>query len=109
MLSNGKLAEILSGLEKNSFDNMVLGDPITVQEITLLPVLSVSTAFGGSITQQGAGGGGIRLDPVAVVAVKKDTVNIFSLRTNQSISPLESIAAIISEVLSTGTPGQVNI
>ncbi|TYO94920.1 spore germination protein GerW family protein [Desulfallas thermosapovorans] len=108
MLSNGKLAEILSGLKKNSFDHMVLGNPVTVQEITLLPVLSVSTAFGGFITQQGTGGGGIRLDPVAVVAVKKDTVDVFSLRTNQSTSPLENIAAIISEALSNETPGQVN-
>lgn len=108
MLSNGILAEILSGLEKKSFDNMVLGNPVTVQEITLLPILSISTAFGGSITQRGAGGGGIRLDPVAVVAVKKDTVDVFSLRTNQSISPLENIATIISEALSTGTPDQIN-
>lgn len=102
MLNSGKLAGILSGMEQTSFEHMVLGKPVIVQETTLLPVISVSTAYGGTTSKQGAGGGGIRLDPVAVVAVKKDIVNVFSLRPGQAMSPLESLATLLPEILSTG-------
>jgi uncharacterized spore protein YtfJ len=102
MLSDDKLSSILSGMENTTFEHMVLGKPVLVQEITLLPVLSISAAYGGTNSLQGAGGGGIRLDPVAVVAVIKDRVSVFSLRPGQVISPLESLAALLPEILSAG-------
>ncbi|AGL01586.1 GerW family sporulation protein [Desulfoscipio gibsoniae] len=102
MLSDGKLADILSGWGKTSFEHMVLGKPVIVQETTLLPVLSISAAYGGTTSHQGAGGGGIRLDPVAVVAVKKDNISVFSLRPAQAINPLENLVAVLPEILSAG-------
>ncbi|WP_347491141.1 GerW family sporulation protein [Desulfoscipio sp. XC116] len=100
MLHSGKLTGILSGMEQTSCKDMVLGKPMVVQDTTLLPIISVSTAYGGTTSQQGAGGGGIRLDPVAIVAVKEDIINVFSLRPGQTVSPLENLASLIPEILS---------
>ncbi len=102
MLINSKLSDIFSGMENTTFEQMVLGKPVLVQETTLLPVLSISAAYGGTNSLQGAGGGGIRLEPVAIVAVNKDTVSVFSLQPGQAISPLESLAALLPEILSSG-------
>ncbi|WP_161821853.1 GerW family sporulation protein [Sporotomaculum syntrophicum] len=99
MLSDDKLSSLLSGLE-NAFAGMVLGKPVVVQETTLLPVLSISAAYGGTNSLQGAGGGGFRMDPVAMVAVNKDNIRVFSLRPGSGLSLLESIDAQLYEVSS---------
>lgn len=91
--------DILSSLE-NTFAGMVLGKPVEIQETTLLPVLTISAAYGGTDSLQGAGGGGIRMDPVAMVAVNKDNISIFSLRTGSGLSPLASLTALLPEILS---------
>ncbi len=98
MLSDDKLSSLLSGLE-NAFAGMVLGKPVVVQETTLLPVLSISAAYGGTNSLQGAGGGGIRMEPVAMVAVNKDNISVFSLRPGSGPSPLESLTALLPEIL----------
>ncbi len=102
MLSDDQLSGILSGMVNTTLEHMVLGKPVLVQETTLLPVLSISAAYGGTNSLQGAGGGGIRLEPVAVVAVIKDSVSVFPLRPGQVISPLESLVALLPEILSAG-------
>lgn len=102
MLSDDKLSSLLSWLE-NAFAGMVLGKPVVVQETTLLPVLSISAAYGGTNSLQGLGGGGIRMEPVAMVAVNKDKISVFSLRSGSGVSPLESLTALLPEIL---TPEQ---
>jgi len=109
MLSNDKLAGFLSGIDSTTFEQLVLGKPVLVQETTMLPILSVSAAYGGSSGQQGVGGGGIRLDPVAIVVMVKDRVSVYSLRPGQVANPLASLAALLPEILSPGQEDQLNV
>jgi len=106
MLSNDKLASFLSGLDNTTYEQLVLGKPVLVQETTLLPIVAVSAAYGGSNGQHGLGGGGIRLDPVAIVVVIKDSVSVYSLRPDQVTTPLASLSALLPEILSTGQADQ---
>ena len=82
----------LGEIEKVLSTRTVVGDPITVQEATLIPLISVGFAFGagggsgkGEAKQKGEGsgggtGGGAWVRPIAVVIADKDGVRIESIR-----------------------------
>ena len=93
-------------LEKFLTTKTVVGEPIAVGEVTLIPVQTVSFGFGtgggegGSEKEKGVGGGGgagANLKPIAVIAVKGSDVQVFSLGKKGAV---ENIAALIPEALS---------
>jgi uncharacterized spore protein YtfJ len=80
----------------------VVGDPITVDGNTIIPLISVGFGFGvgagegndpkkGSGTGGGAGGGGVK--PVAVVIINKDGVRVEAVKGAAS-SLVEKIADV---------------
>ena len=72
---------------------LVLGDPLEVLDTTLVPVISVTGAYGKTADGQG-GGGGFALNPVAIVALQKNgIINVYSL---QPQVPMEKLSAVIS-------------
>jgi uncharacterized spore protein YtfJ len=63
----------------------VVGDPITVEGNTLIPLVSVGFGFGvggaeGTDPKKGAGGGG-GAKPVAIVVVNKDGVRLETVKS----------------------------
>lgn len=80
---------ILTNLKKATADSMVLGEPVILQGISLVPVISITTTYGG--LNSNVGGGSIKLDPVAIVTVREGEVNIFSLHRNNSVQKLASL------------------
>jgi uncharacterized spore protein YtfJ len=98
----------ISQIEKVLSSKTVVGEPITVGETTLIPLLSMGFGFGaagggkveakpGEGPRGGTGGaGGMR--PIAIIVIDKDGVKI---------EPIKSSVAAAIEKLSEKVPGVV--
>ncbi len=94
-------------LEKFLTTKTVVGEPIVIGDVTLVPVQTVSFGYGsgggegGDEKSKGVGGGGgagANLRPIAIVAVKANAdVQVFTLGKK---GVAENIAELIPEALS---------
>jgi len=86
-----KLLETVSGeIEKVLTTKTVVGEPIKVEDMTLIPLISVGFGFGagggggkGGKEGEGTGGGcggGAGVKPVAVVVIDKEGVRIEQIK-----------------------------
>ena len=97
----------LSQIEKVLSSKTVIGEPITVGDTTLIPLLSMGFGFGAGgagkadVDKQPGGGtggaGGMR--PIAVIIIDKDGVRI---------EPIKSSVAAAIEKLGEQVPGVVD-
>ena len=96
----------INEIERMLNTKTVVGDPITVEDNTLIPLVSVGFGFGvgagegtdpakGAGTGGGAGGGG-GVKPVAVIIINKDGVRLEPIKGGTS-SALEKIAESIGK------------
>lgn len=98
-------AKAIGEIERILNSKTVVGDPITVEGNTLIPVVSVGFGFAvgageGNDPKKGAGngggtGGGGGVKPVAVIIVSKDGVRVESLRSGAA-SLLEKVAGVVA-------------
>ena len=77
------LKTITTEMQKSLSPQTVVGDPITVEGKTIVPLMSVGMGFGagsgvGKETDPsgGAGGGGLGMKPIAVVIIDQQGVRI---------------------------------
>lgn len=103
----------LGEIEKVLSTRTVVGEPITVQEATLIPLISVGFGFGagggsgrGEAKQKGEGtgggtGGGAWVRPVAVIIADKEGVRIEPIRGGLSTA-IERIGEIIPQTIEKG-------
>lgn len=87
----------------------VVGEPITVEGNTLIPLVNVGFGFGvgggeGTDPQKGSGhgggtGGGGGVKPVALVIINKDGVRVEPIKSG-SASVLEKVAETIGKTVS---------
>ncbi|WP_418790610.1 GerW family sporulation protein [Phosphitispora sp. TUW77] len=97
---------IFSHLENMFNAKTVIGDPIVVGEVTLVPVVNVTfgigTGGGEGKDASDLGGGGVgagtgaRLTPAAVIVIKGDSVSMLPISGRGS---LENVVAMVPEVL----------
>ena len=69
--------EILTKLENSIETELTIGKPRKTAGITLVPLLNV--LVGGGIKDETAGGGGVALQPKAVIIIDDQEVSYFSL------------------------------
>ncbi len=69
----------------------VVGEPITVNDTIIIPLMDVSFGMGAGSTfsegkkKDGAGGGiGCNMDPAAVLVIRGDTVKLIPVESHQS-------------------------
>jgi len=96
-------AKAIGEIERILNSKTVVGDPVTVEGHTLIPIVSVGFGFGvgvgeGTDPKRGGGsgggtgaGGGVK--PVAVIIVSKDGVRVESLKSGAA-SLLEKVADV---------------
>ena len=94
-------------LEKFLRSETVVGDPIQIGNVTLIPIITVSFGVAGGEGSgkdgkgnDGSGGGGglgCRISPNAVLVVKNDEVSLVSLAGKGS---LEKIMDMVPEIVS---------
>lgn len=91
----------------------VVGEPITIEDNTLIPLINVGFGFGvgggeGSEPQKGSGhgggtGGGGGVKPVALIVVNEDGVRVEPIKSGTA-SVLEKVAETVSKSM-TEKPG----
>jgi len=86
-------------IEKMLSSKTVVGDPIVVENNTIIPLVSVGFGFGaGSDKSEGGGtGGGGGIKPVAILVVNKDGVRLEPIKSATS-SVLEKVVDTVGEV-----------
>ena len=87
----------------------VVGEPITVEGYTLIPLVNVGFGFGvgggqGTDPQKGSGtgggtGGGGGVKPVALIIINKDSVRVEPIKSGTA-SVLEKVAETIGKAAS---------
>ena len=95
----------VSELGKFLTTRTVVGEPIVIGDVTLIPIQTATFGYGsgggegGSDKGKGVGGGGAgaSLRPIAIVAVKGTDVQVYTLG-NKGV--IEKIASMIPEALS---------
>lgn len=100
------LDAIFSHLENMFRAKTVIGDPIVIGEVTLVPVVNVTFGIGTgggegkAANEHGAGGigagTGARLIPAAVIVIRGDQVSMLPVSGRSS---LENIVEMVPEVL----------
>lgn len=89
---------IWAGLDHCKVAKFTIGEPLNIQGATLVPVVSISAAYGGITSREGTGGGGIKLDPVAIVVLRDNHINVFAIQKRNSIDKLaELLPGILTE------------
>ena len=80
----------------------VFGEPIKVDNTTLIPVHSVKVGFGfgDAKKESSAGGGGVVLTPVAFIAIQKDIVTIHSITAGNIENLLDKIPNFLERTYS---------
>src|SRR3990170_1071613 len=95
----------------------VIGEPITLEGKTIIPVTKVSFGFGsgggegkGKTGEEGfggGGGGGGVIDPVAFLVVSREEVKVYSVKEKGIISQLvEVIPEIMEKCKCSGEEGK---
>lgn len=96
--------DVLFGhLEKMLKAKTVFGEPITVGDVTLIPVVDITFGAGSGGAQeksergQGAGGGaGARIAASAVIVVRQSQVQVMKLK---NAAPLERLLDFVPDIL----------
>lgn len=80
----------------------VVGKPIYLGDATIVPFVDVSFGFGtgthGSAAAGGAGGG--KMTPTAVLIMKGERVELFSIKNAASNTAMDRIINLVPEVIS---------
>jgi uncharacterized spore protein YtfJ len=78
---------VLNGLRETVQIETVVGKPIVLTDATVVPISRVSIGFGvggGQVNKKGQGGevtgGGMTIEPVAFIVVRKEKVELISIR-----------------------------
>ncbi len=92
-------------LEKMLQAKTVFGDPITVGEVTLIPVVDIAFGAGsgggscpdkGERGEGGGGGAGAKISASAVIVVREGQVQVMKLK---NAAPLDRLIELVPEVL----------
>lgn len=98
---------LFGNLEKFIKTETVVGEPIIVGEVTLIPIIGVTfgcaTGGGDGQSDKGlagsgvGGGGGARIMPNAIIVIKKDEVSVLELKGKNN---LENLINMMPEIVS---------
>lgn len=110
------MENLLSGLSNLLSTKTVIGEPITLGDVTLVPIVDVMFGFGGgsgegpqsgqAASGKGApggtgGGGGGRVAPKALIMVKGDEVSVLPLARGGTIERIiETLPEVVGKLSS---------
>lgn len=95
------LKSVVGELKEISKSETIVGDPITVGDRTVIPIVKISVGFGAGGGQGenskaesgfgGGGGGGVKIEPSAFIIMDKDGVSILPANKGKWDSIIDSI------------------
>ncbi|MCX6677196.1 MAG: spore germination protein GerW family protein [Methanothrix sp.] len=97
------LKTITGEMQKALSARTAVGDPVTVEGKTVIPLMSVGMGFGagsgsGKVDNPGGGGGGFGMKPVAVIIIDRDGVRVERLKEAQH-TLIEHVADAVPKLL----------
>ena len=108
---NENVNTLFESLEKFLTSKTVVGEPIHIGEVTLVPIINlafgVGTGGGDGIDDKGskglgAGGGvGAKASPTAIIVIKGDSVEMLPIKSSNGLEKLiDMVPEIVSKVKS---------
>jgi uncharacterized spore protein YtfJ len=70
----------------------VVGEPMTVGEVTIIPLIDVSIGIGARAQ---SGGMGAKISPNALLVIVKDTVQLVNVKNQDSVNKLVDMVPVI--------------
>jgi len=102
------LKGVVGELREVAKSETVIGDPITVGDRTVIPVMKISFGFaagGGQGTDEkrgsgfgGGGGGGARVEPAAFIIIDRDEIRVLSAVKGKWDALLEAIPEVAKKI-----------
>lgn len=101
--------EILDSMY-NKLDNFlktetVIGDPIEIDNVKIIPIITASFGLGGGFGEEsengGGGGGGVgcKINPDAILIIKNDDVEMLPIKSKNSLEKLfEKVPEIMDKL-----------
>lgn len=100
---------ITAEMEKSISAKTVVGDPVTYQGKTIIPLISVGMGFGAGTGSGkaadnagggggGGGGGGMAIKPVAIVVIDETGVKLETLKSPPKTSVVEQLAEAVPKI-----------
>ena len=87
------VASLFEGMDKVVYSKTVVGDPIQVDDVTIIPLVDVSFGLGVGATNadkkdKGMGGLGGKISPSAVLVIKDNTTRLVNIRNQDTMTKL---------------------
>ncbi len=108
MAENGNVIEnLLKGLDTSVSAKTVVGQPMTVDGVTIIPLVDVSFGMaagsgnenGKSTKNKGMGGLGGKVSPNAILVIKDGNARILSIKNQDSITKiLDMIPEVVNRI-----------
>ena len=112
MADDNKVSEILKGivgeLKGIASSQTVIGEPITVGERTVLPIVKISVGFGAGGGQNetsekessfgAGGGGGARIEPAAFIIIDRDKISMLTATPGKFDSLIDAVPALFGKI-----------
>jgi len=98
---NESLKMLFSKMEEFVSTKTVVGEPVHIGEVILIPLVDVTFGVGTGISKEDAGGGGAgaKMNPAAVIVISKGTVQLVNVKNQESVSKLiDMVPGILSKL-----------
>ncbi len=112
MAENNRVSEILKDivgeLKEIASSQTVVGEPITIGDKTVVPVVKISVGFGAGGGQGeypskgggfgGGGGGAAKIEPSAFIIMDKDRISLLSAKPGKLDALVEAVPGLIGKI-----------
>jgi uncharacterized spore protein YtfJ len=102
------LKDIVGELKDIASSQTIVGEPITVGDKTVVPVVKISVGFGAGGGQGesrekgggfgGGGGGAAKIEPAAFIIMEKDRISMLSARPGKLDALVEAIPSLFGKI-----------
>ncbi len=110
-MADNKVSEIMKDivgeLKNIAKSQTVVGDPITVDKRTVIPVVKISLGFGagggqgeheGKAGFGGGGGGAVKIEPSAFIIMDEKKISLLSAKPGRLDALVEAVPALFGKV-----------
>ena len=89
-MAGNAMQDLFNGMENMISSKTVIGDPIKVEDATIVPLIEVNFGMAsgsfGSNSENGAGGLGARMVPYALLVVQNGATRLINIRKQDAVT-----------------------